>query len=83
MLGHPLFRSLKSALMPVRAGRGRRALPRPRSGRARLEVERLEDRSLPSATITLAAMGDSLTAPYAGHPWGDAGDQSWAQQLAA
>jgi lysophospholipase L1-like esterase len=28
-------------------------------------------------------MGDSLTAPYTGHPWGAAGDQSWAQQLAA
>jgi lysophospholipase L1-like esterase len=27
-------------------------------------------------------MGDSLTAPYTGHPWGAAGDQSWAQQLA-
>jgi lysophospholipase L1-like esterase len=28
-------------------------------------------------------MGDSLTVPYTGHPWGAAGDQSWAQQLAA
>jgi lysophospholipase L1-like esterase len=28
-------------------------------------------------------MGDSLTAPYTGQPWGAAGDQSWAQQLAA
>jgi hypothetical protein len=28
-------------------------------------------------------MGDSLTAPYTGNPWGAAGDQSWAQQLAA
>jgi hypothetical protein len=28
-------------------------------------------------------MGDSLTAPYTGNPWGAAGDQSWAQQLTA
>jgi lysophospholipase L1-like esterase len=28
-------------------------------------------------------MGDSLTAPYTGQPWGAAGDQSWAQQLSA
>jgi lysophospholipase L1-like esterase len=46
-------------------------------------LEALEDRSLPSATITLAAMGDSLTASYAGTPWGVFGDQSWTQQLAA
>jgi len=83
MLWRPLFRSLKSALTPVRAGRGRLAPPRPLRGRPRLEVEALEDRALLSATVTIAAMGDSLTAPYAGHPWGAAGDQSWAQQLAA
>jgi lysophospholipase L1-like esterase len=83
MLCRPLLRSLKSALTPVRAGRGRLAPPRPRRGRPRLEVEALEDRSLPSATISIAALGDSLTAPYAGHPWGAAGDQSWAKQLAA
>lgn len=71
MLCRPWFRSLKPTRTPARAGR------RP------LEVEALEDRSLPSATITIAAMGDSLTASYAGHPWGAAGDQSWAQQLAA
>jgi hypothetical protein len=63
MLYRPLLRSLKSALAPVRAGRGRLTPPRPR-----LEVEALEGRSLPSATITLAAMGDSLTAPYTGQP---------------
>jgi lysophospholipase L1-like esterase len=83
MLCRPLFRSLKSALTPVRAGRGRLAPPRPRRGRPRLEVEALEGRSLPSATISIAAMGDSLTAPYTGQPWGAAGDQSWAQQLTA
>ena len=83
MLWHTWFRSLKSALTPVRAGRGRPATPRPRRGRSGLEIEILEDRSLPSATIAIAAMGDSLTAPYAGQPWGAAGDQSWAQQLAA
>jgi lysophospholipase L1-like esterase len=42
----------------------------------------LEDRSLPSAAVSIASMGDSLTAPYTGQPWGTAGDQSWAQQLA-
>jgi lysophospholipase L1-like esterase len=83
MLWHTWFRSLKSALTPVRAGRGRPATPRPRRGRPQLEIELLEGRALPSATITIAAMGDSLTAPYAGQPWGKAGDQSWAQQLAA
>jgi lysophospholipase L1-like esterase len=83
MLCRTLLRSLKSALTPGRAGRDRRAATRPRRGRSGLEIETLEDRSLPSATITIAAMGDSLTAPYAGQPWGAAGDQSWAQQLAA
>jgi lysophospholipase L1-like esterase len=83
MLYHPLLRSLQSALTPARAGRDRLATPHPRRGRPRLEVEALEDRSLPSATITIAAMGDSLTASYAGQPWGAAGDQSWAQQLTA
>jgi lysophospholipase L1-like esterase len=83
MLCRPLFHSLKSALTTVQAGRGRRAAPRPRPGRPRLEVQALEGRSLPSATVSIAALGDSLTAPYAGQPWGAAGDQSWAQQLAA
>jgi lysophospholipase L1-like esterase len=83
MLYRTLLRSLKSALTPARAGRGRPAAPRTRSGRHRSEVEALEDRSLPSATISIAAMGDSLTAPYTGQPWGKAGDQSWTQQLAA
>jgi len=52
-----LLRTLWSALIdavyptaPVRGGAARR----------RLILEALEDRSLPSATITLAAMGDSL-----------------------
>jgi lysophospholipase L1-like esterase len=49
----------------------------------RLGIEPLEDRSLPSATVTLATLGDSLTASYAGQPWGAQGDQSWTQQLAA
>jgi lysophospholipase L1-like esterase len=44
-------------------------------------VELLEDRSLPSATLSIGAMGDSLTASYAGQPYGAAGDQSWAVQL--
>jgi lysophospholipase L1-like esterase len=83
MLYRPWLRLLKSALTPFRTERARLAPPRPRRGRPRPEVEELEARSLPSATITIAAMGDSLTAPYTGHPWGAAGDQSWAQQLAA
>jgi lysophospholipase L1-like esterase len=33
--------------------------------------------------LTLAALGDSLTASYAGQPYGAAGDQNWVQQLAA
>jgi lysophospholipase L1-like esterase len=81
MLYRTLLRSLKSALTPVRAGRGR--LAPPRRGRTQLEIELLEGRALPSATITIAAMGDSLTAPYTGQPWGAAGDRSWAQQLSA
>jgi hypothetical protein len=81
MLYRTLLRSLTSALTPVRPGRNRLAPPRPRRGP--LEVETLEDRSLPSTTVSIAAMGDSLTAPYTGQPWGAAGDQSWTQQLAA
>jgi lysophospholipase L1-like esterase len=37
---------------------------------------------VPSA-VTIAAMGDSLTAPYAGAPYGAAGDRNWVEQLRA
>src|SRR5947209_4644450 len=45
-----------------------------------LAVERLEDRTVPS-TVTIAAMGDSITATYTGQPWGAAGDHNWVEQL--
>src|SRR5262249_61026319 len=51
--------------------------------RACLTVESLEDRSLPAAGLTIAALGDSLTAPYALQPFGVAGDQNWVEQLRA
>ncbi|MBI3822691.1 MAG: SGNH/GDSL hydrolase family protein [Planctomycetes bacterium] len=46
----------------------------------RLHVEVLEDRAVPTASLRLAVMGDSLSASYAGFP-GRSGDQSWTQQL--
>ena len=73
--------SLRSVLSRLCGGRTRAAAPEPR--RARLGVEPLEDRSLPSAGLTIAALGDSLTASYQNQPWGAAGDQNWVQQLAA
>jgi len=52
--------------------------------RAPLGVEALGDRLLPSANpLRLAVMGDSLSAPYAGQPYGAAGDRSWVEQLQA
>src|SRR5262245_62143834 len=75
----PLLRSLKSAFAPARAG----SAPAGATCR-RLTLEHLEDRTTPSGVTAVATMGDSLTAPYpAAAPWGAAGDQSWAQQLAA
>src|SRR5262249_21200506 len=45
-------------------------------------LEPLEDRAVPAGLLRLAALGDSLTAPYpADAPWGADGDRSWAQQL--
>jgi lysophospholipase L1-like esterase len=59
-----------------------RPAPRKRARRAPLNVEALGDRLLPSATpLRLAVMGDSLSASYAGQPYGAAGDLSWVQQL--
>jgi lysophospholipase L1-like esterase len=75
----PLLRSLQSAFARARAAYTPAASP----GR-RLALEYLEDRTVPSGVTTIATMGDSLTAPYPSWaPWGAAGDQSWAQQLAA
>src|SRR5205823_4401169 len=65
----------------VWTGRVRQSVPNPR--RTRLMVEPLEDRSLMSAGFTIAALGDSLTAPYAHESYGAAGDQNWVEQLRA
>src|SRR5262245_61515123 len=65
-------------------GTFRMLTPRKTRGRAALNVEALGDRLLPSATpLRLAVMGDSLSAPYAGQPYGVAGDRSWVEQLQA
>ena len=77
-----LLRSLCSALTRFLSRKGFAGSGRPPCA-VGLSLELLEDRSLPSATVTLAALGDSLTASYAGTPWGSQGDQSWTQQLAA
>jgi lysophospholipase L1-like esterase len=45
------------------------------------KLEALDDRTLP--TVTIGAMGDSLTAPYTGTPQGSAGDLSWVEQFQA
>jgi lysophospholipase L1-like esterase len=50
--------------------------------RVTLGVETLGARVVPSATpLRLAVMGDSLSASYAGQPYGAAGDLSWVTQL--
>jgi lysophospholipase L1-like esterase len=77
------FRSLFSSLTSGSA------LGRDRTGTRRLRprvwpaLEQLDARTLPSATATIAAMGDSLTASYQGTAQGAAGDQNWVQQLQA
>lgn len=48
--------------------------------RARLHIDILEERTVPTASLRLAAMGDSLTASYAGFP-GRSSDLSWTQQI--
>ncbi|TMQ33523.1 MAG: LEPR-XLL domain-containing protein [Planctomycetota bacterium] len=65
---------LKSRSRPGRAA-SRRHAPR------RLAVEQLEDRMLLSASIRIGAMGDSLTAPYAGEPYVAPGERNWVEQL--
>jgi lysophospholipase L1-like esterase len=77
------FRSLFSSLT-YRSIRGRDlAEARRVRWRYRPALEPLDERVLPSATATIAAMGDSLTASYQGRPQGAAGDQNWVQQLQA
>jgi lysophospholipase L1-like esterase len=62
--------------------RGRRSQPQG-GRRPTLELEVLEDRTLPTATVPIGAMGDSLTAPYAGTGHGSAGDRCWVEQFQA
>jgi lysophospholipase L1-like esterase len=77
------FGSLCSLLTGRRGtGRGRAGARRPRPP-LRPAVEQLDDRVLPSATATIAVMGDSLSAFYQGTPQGAAGDRSWVQLLQA
>jgi lysophospholipase L1-like esterase len=56
-----------------KAGQGGRPGPGP------LTVEVLEERTLLS--VTLGAMGDSITAPYTGTYQGSGGDRSWVELL--
>ncbi len=79
MMWPAFLSSLRGSLASAWSRRNRRAGPDPH--RARLTVESLEDRSLPAAMLTIAALGDSLTAPYASQPYGAAGDQNWVEQL--
>jgi lysophospholipase L1-like esterase len=63
-------------------GTVRKPAPRKRAAGAPPNVEALDDRVMLSATpLRLAVMGDSLSASYAGQPYGAAGDRSWVQQL--
>jgi lysophospholipase L1-like esterase len=72
-----LRRLLRSAL-----GLDRVEARRPQSP-VRLSVEHLDERTLPSATATIAVLGDSLSASYQGTPQGAAGDRNWVQLLQA
>jgi lysophospholipase L1-like esterase len=73
-----LFHWLASRSAP---GHDRAGTRRPR--RFQPALEQLDERVLLSATATIAAMGDSLTASYAGRPQGAAGDRNWVQLLQA
>jgi lysophospholipase L1-like esterase len=76
------FSSLRNFLKSVgrQTSGGRRRACRP-------GLEQLEGRALPSASLHLAVMGDSLSAPYpdpsSGILYGSNGDLSWTQQLQA
>jgi lysophospholipase L1-like esterase len=72
--------SLRS--LPLSPRRGRAATGRPRPP-FRPALEQLDERTLPAATVTIAALGDSLSASYLGTPQGAAGDRNWVQQLQA
>ncbi|HEV3136552.1 MAG TPA: GDSL-type esterase/lipase family protein [Pirellulales bacterium] len=52
-----------------------------RHSRRALRVEQLENRMLLSTSLSIAAMGDSLTAPYAGKPYVAPGERNWVEQL--
>jgi lysophospholipase L1-like esterase len=69
-----------SLRFPPRRDRAATHRPRPPF---RPALEQLDERTLPSATVTIAALGDSLSASYAGTPQGAAGDRNWVQQLQA
>jgi lysophospholipase L1-like esterase len=77
-----LVRLVFSAVNRGLIARPRRAAHPPRLCRG-LAIEQLEDRCLPSAGVTIAALGDSLTAPYAGQPYVAPGEQNWVEQLRA
>jgi lysophospholipase L1-like esterase len=72
--------SLRFILFPPRRDCPATRRPRPSF---RPAPEQLDERTLPSATATIAALGDSLSASYAGTPQGAAGDRNWVQQLEA
>jgi lysophospholipase L1-like esterase len=78
-----LFAARKHARLPARSTRRRRHTPCRQPTRCWLAMECLEDRCLLSATLRIGAMGDSLTAPYAGQFWGTAGDRNWVEQFRA
>jgi lysophospholipase L1-like esterase len=65
---------------PPRRDRAATRHPRPPF---RLVLEQLDERTLPSASATIAVLGDSLSASYAGTAQGADGDRSWVQQLQA
>jgi lysophospholipase L1-like esterase len=77
------FRSLFSLLTYGPTPDCDRARARGPRQRFRPVLEQLDERTLPSATATIAVMGDSLSATYQGTPQGAAGDRNWAQQLQA
>jgi lysophospholipase L1-like esterase len=68
--------------LPLSPQRDCAATRRPRPP-FRPALEPLDERTLPSATATIAVLGDSLSASYQGTPQGAAGDRNWVQQLQA
>jgi lysophospholipase L1-like esterase len=76
-----LFRLARVQNNLEKSTRNRRPRYARRPSVQRLLLELLEDRNLLSATIRVGVMGDSLSAPYAGQPYGAAGDQNWVELL--